>query len=66
VRERCGGKIRPATMVERSRSPTSIFLCWAASVKFADDTNKSNSSITTHFAWSAAAFPGSSVTDRGS
>jgi hypothetical protein len=41
---------RAAKECERIGTPASMFRTWAASVKFAEDTNATSASITTHFA----------------
>ena len=56
---------RSATERDRIRSPTSMFLSWAASVKFADDTNAISLSTATHLACRQALLRGSLSSDRG-
>jgi hypothetical protein len=41
---------RSATISDRTKTPTSMFRSWAASVKLADETKAVRPSMTTHFA----------------
>src|ERR1700686_2602154 len=57
---------RSATICDRTRTPTSMFRSWAASVKFADETKDVRSSMTTHLAWRTDFRLASKASDRGS